>query len=139
MATSVAWILGRFLLPNLAFWIIGLALGILQWLILQQRVPHAWQWILATTLGWVVGAIPVVFIFPQGFDFLAGVATGLTVGGAQWLVLRRQVHWSGWWIMMNVVAWTTGYALLPGVLLTGIVVAVITATAIALLFRYPTR
>lgn len=137
MATSIGWVLGRFLLPNLAFVVIGLAMGILQWLILQRRLQNAWWWILATTLGWMVGSIIIILLLPEGMDFTAGLILGLTMGSAQWLVLRQEIHWSGWWIVINIIAWTSGFALLPGIILSGVIAGLITATALELLFRYP--
>jgi hypothetical protein len=137
MATSIAWVLGRFLLPNLAFIVIGLALGILQWIILKRSLQNAWWWILATTLGWMLGSVIIMFALPEGMDFTAGVILGTTTGLAQWLILRREVYWSAWWIVINIVAWTTGFALLPGIFLTGVLAGLITATAMVLLLQYP--
>ena len=137
MATSLGWVLGRFLLPNLAFVIIGVALGVLQWITLQQRLRHAWRWIVATAVGWSLGSGIILFFMPNVMDFIAGVVIGITTGTAQWMILRREIHWAGWWIVINVVAWTTGLALLPGILLTGILAGLVTGTALALLFQAP--
>lgn len=112
-------------------------MGILQWLILQRRLQNAWWWILATTLGWMVGSIIIILLLPEGMDFTAGLILGLTMGSAQWLVLRQEIHWSGWWIVINIIAWTSGFALLPGIILSGVIAGLITATALELLFRYP--
>ena len=139
MATSVGWVLGRLLLPNLALVTVGLAIGILQWFLLQRRFKQAWQWILATTVGYTLGSAISNFAIPQGMDFLTGLLIGLTTGSAQWLILRREVHWAGWWIAINVIAWTTGLAFLPGLISTGAMVGLITATALALLLNVPKR
>ena len=139
MATSVGWVLGRLLLPNLALVTVGLAIGILQWFLLQRRFKKAWQWILATTAGWAAGSVITYAAIPQGMDFLAGLLIGLSTGSAQWLILRREVHWAGWWIAINVIAWTTGLAFLPGLISTGAMVGLITATALALLLNVPKR
>jgi hypothetical protein len=137
MATTVGWVLGRFLLPNISFLVIGVAIGILQWFVLQHRIRKAWQWILATSTGWMLGALVILIVLPAGMDFLAGVAAGLATGTAQWLILRHEIQWAGWWIIINVVAWTTGMALLPGILLTGTMVGAITGIALVLLLRFP--
>ncbi len=137
MATTVGWVLGNFLLPNLAFVTIGLALGLLQWLVVQHNLRKSWQWIIATTLGWLLGSTISKFAIPAGMDFLAGLVIGVTTGTAQWIILRRQVYLAGWWIIINIVAWTSGLAFLPGILLTGVVVGVITSIAIGLLLRFP--
>lgn len=138
MATTLGWVLGRFLLPNLTFVTIGIAIGVLQWFILQHIIRDAWRWIIATSLGWLLGASIIMILLPAAPEFLAGVITGIGVGLPQWLVLKGEVRWSGWWIMINIVAWTTGMALLPGILLTGIMAGLITGTAIGLLMQNPT-
>jgi hypothetical protein len=137
MATSVGWVLGRLLLPNLAPVTTGLAIGILQWFILQRRFKQAWKWILATTIGWAAAAAINFAAVPAGMDFLEGLLVGVSVGTAQWLILRREVQWAGWWIVINIIAWTTGLAFLPGLISTGAMVGLITATALALLLNVP--
>jgi hypothetical protein len=137
MATTLGWVLGRFIFPNLAIVTIGLGLGILQWFVLQRRIRNARLWILSTTLGWVFGTLLILTFIPEGMDFVAGAAVGISTGASQWLVLRREVRWSGWWIVINVVAWTTGMALLPGVLLTAVIAGCITGFALELLLRSP--
>jgi hypothetical protein len=137
MATTLGWVLGRFLLPNLPFVTIGMGLGILQWLVLQHRIRNAWRWIIATTLGWLVGSTLILALLPEGWDFLAGVITGITTGTAQWLILRGELYWAGWWIVISVIAWTTGMALLPGIMLTGVMAGAITGIALILLIRFP--
>ena len=62
---------------------------------------------------------------------------GVTTGIGQWLVLRRAVYWSAWWVVINVVGWTTGLTLLPGVILTGVMAGVVSGFALELLLRYP--
>lgn len=137
MATTLGWILGRFLLPNLASVIIGLALGILQWFVLQGRIHKPWRWILVTMLGWTAGSILIQYFVGDGGEFLAGTILGCTVGIAQWLLLRNELHWTGWWIIINIVAWTTGMALLPGIFSTGAMIGAITGIALGLLLQYP--
>lgn len=137
MATASGWILGRFLLPNLSMVVIGIGIGVLQFFVLQYKIQHAWRWIVATVVGWTLGA-GLIFLFVQdGYDFLAGLIIGLTLGTAQWLILRQEVQWSAWWIMISIVGWTTGIGLLPGIFLTGILAGAITGIAIELLLRFP--
>lgn len=133
MATTVGWLLGRFLLPNLSVVTIGLAIGILQAFVLREEVQQPLRWILATTIGWAVPGLLLLFANPIGTDFLNGLLVGVSMGVAQWLILRQEVRWAGWWIIMNIIAWTTGFALLPGILLTGVMAGLITATALGLL------
>lgn len=57
------------------------------------------QWVLATTLGWLVGWA------------LTGAPTvGAVIGITQWLVLRPQVHQAGWWILASTTGWAMGTA-----------------------------
>ncbi len=137
MATTTGWILGRFILPNLSIVVIGIGIGVMQWFVLQHRIRNAWQWILATVLGWSFGAVLIFLFFQDDMGFLAGLIIGITLGVAQWFILRQQVHLSTWWIVINVVAWTTAMGLLPGVLLTGVVAGCITGIAVELLLRNP--
>jgi hypothetical protein len=137
MATTLGWVLGRTLLPNLSFLVTGLAIGILQAFVLQGRLRNVWWWIAATTLGWLLGiAFTLVFI-PAELRFLSGFAAGSLLGIAQWLVLHKQVYWSGWWIAISVVGWTTGIIYLPGLLLTGAMAGLLTGIALELLLRNP--
>lgn len=137
MATSIAWVLGRFLIPNLSFAVIGIALGIMQWLVLQQRFKKFYWWIISTIVGWVCGSILIITLIPSDFELVAGIVIGLTLGISQWLLLKQEVYFAAWWIVMNIVAWTTGMALLPGILLTGVIVGLITATTLGLLLKFP--
>jgi len=137
MATTVGWPLGRFLFPNLAIFVIGLGLGILHWFILQHKIRKVWRWVLATAIVWTTGAAIILFLVQDGMEFFAGAVVGLTTGTAQWLVLRKEVNWPAWWIAISIIGWTTGMALLPGLILTGVMVGVITGIALELLLRYP--
>jgi hypothetical protein len=139
MATTIGWVIGRFLLPNLAIVTIGIALGVMQWLVLQHRIKNARRWIVATIAGWIVGSTLVLGSIPIGLDILASMLIGGTTGISQWIVLRNEIRWSGWWVVMSVVGWTSGLTLLPGLFLTGTIAGLITGTALILLIRYPKK
>lgn len=66
------------------------------------------QWVLATTVGWMAGAIlgmylsflPGLFgIWDYGYIFGTYAITGL----AQWLVLLQRYRQSGWWVLASVI------------------------------------
>jgi len=139
MATALGWILGRFLLPNLAFFTVGMAMGILQGFVLQHRLKNAWWWIVTTAAGCSLASLINQAFLPEGMDFAAGLILGIGVGMAQWLVLRREVPWSGWWIAINIVAWTTGLKFLPGLFSTSAMIGLITGIAMELLLRSPKK
>lgn len=65
------------------------------------------QWVLATTLGWLLGLI-----------FFGELGIGVAVGLAQWLVLRQVIRRAGWWILASTVGWGIGWA----IIVTGLVV-----------------
>jgi hypothetical protein len=137
VATTMGWFLGQAILPGVAVIITGFGIGILQWLALQGRFPKTWHWIVASGLGWAAGWLISYLGLPQEVEILAGMVFGASMGAAQWLILRHQVHWSGWWIVASIVGWTTGLTLLPGILLTGIMGGLISGIALEILLRFP--
>ncbi len=70
----------------------------------KERDPQApsfdwvlWiKWVLATTLGWIVGWA------------ISEFAVGLTTGLAQWVVLRKQIEHSEWWVLASGIGWAAG-------------------------------
>lgn len=137
IATTWGWLLGNLLLSGLALLTAGLFVGLFQWLILQSRVPHAWRWIVLTSAGWLVGYLLTFLLFPPELKPLEGITMGLTTGLAQWTVLRRDLHWAGWWIPFSMMGWSTGLTLLPGIFLTGTLAGALTGLCLEILLRYP--
>jgi hypothetical protein len=96
---------------------VGLSFGIMQWLILRRYMPRAGWWVLASTLGWILGfgilALADKFaenlvtsaIQPEVSALVFFLAAGALVGILQWLVLRRHMLQAGWWVLANVVGW----------------------------------
>ncbi len=84
-----------------------------------------WQWVLATVIGELVGftVVAVVSAIAQIGDILAmnaviliaGIIEGLSLGTAQWVVLRHHLTHANWWIPATAggafLAWILG--LLP--------------------------
>ena len=94
--------------------------GVLQWLMLRQRMARAAWWIVASLVSGVVAG-GVIFGVGGDAGFTAEVARDLDVGwvveaglyGAvlgvlQWLVLRGQVALSGLWVLASTVGWIVG-------------------------------
>ncbi len=84
----------------------SLALSLLQWFLLRDYLPRAWQWFLSTGAGVLLGGISggiVVNMF--GFDASTNLILGWVIfllligcflGGAHWLVLRHSLPNSYW-------------------------------------------
>lgn len=89
----------------------GIAIGVAQGLMLRRYVSSG-QWIVATSLGWLVsGAVALSLVESAGtfFSNLAFVALGF----AQWLVLRQVAKPSWLWILLPCVASLVSFALSP--------------------------
>ena len=137
MATTWGWLLGELLLPGLALVIAGVLIGIFQCLVLQGRIARPWRWIVATSIGWIAGYFLTFFLLPQELEALTGMTIGLTTGIAQWLILRRELHWAGWWVIFSMIGWITGLTLLPGLFLTGTMAGALTGLCLEVLLRNP--
>ena len=70
------------------------------------------QWVLASMLGFAVGAAMGNAVTDLIFTALFGVAGGFT----QWLVLRHHILGAGWWVLAS----TLGFAIAPVVAITGL-------------------
>jgi hypothetical protein len=98
---------------------IGIAIGIGQWLALNHRINRSGWWIPATIVGFGIGkdvgglatqAIPGAV--GSGLD---GLALGTSIGLAQWLVLRRHALLAWWWILASAIAWAIGWSVIASV------------------------
>ena len=59
----------------------GILTGVLQWLVLRRQVARAGWWVLATTVGWVVGG-PGAGIVSAAVDAAVGAGVSWAVLGA---------------------------------------------------------
>ena len=139
MATTLGWLVTNFLAIGVSYIAAGFAISLLQGFVLQNRISHTFRWVTAGTIGWAIGWLIVLFAVPSGLEIINGLVVGLAMGIAGWLVLRREVHWAGWWIIMSIVGWTTGLALLPGFLSTGSMAGALTGIALVLLLLNPIK
>lgn len=137
MVTTLGWVLGGILLPELAMVTAGVLIGILQWVVLRQHVRQAGWWILASALGWAAGWGIVIILIPSELGILTQPILGAAMGATQWLFLRRQLYQAGWWIPVSTLGWTIGLTGLTGELLVGAVVGAVTGITLELLLRYP--
>lgn len=131
VATTVGWVIGfticEFLKATVEFLahpptdgaVIGIAIGIGQWLALKKWIKGSGWWIPASIVGFGVGkdvgdlvtqAIPGAV--GSGLD---GLALGTSIGLAQWLVLRRHAARAWWWILASAIAWAVGWSVIASV------------------------
>lgn len=145
----------------------GTLSSVLQWLVLRRYIHRAGWWVPASAAGWVGGfalflllAVPAVFAIEMStatigvllrlsFGAMIGAGIGTATGILQWLVLRRQIHRAGGWVVASIVAWLLGFAGLvlayraeSGVFLgvgalVGMMVGGVTGAAMVLLWRPP--
>jgi hypothetical protein len=137
MATTIGWVISQLLLPNIGPFVAGFTIGIMQWFVLRDRITNAWSWILATGFGWGFGIGIALFAIPDEYVIPYGIIVGVTIGISQWWVLRGEVYYSGWWILISIIAWFTGLSMIPGLLTTGTLPGVLTGIALELLLRNP--
>ena len=136
MATTLGWVVGSIFFSGIPIVISGVAIAALQWTVLYKRIRKAWQWIIFSSLSWTVGYIIFTVYFSREMWFLLGPLLGGVVGIVQWFILRKELDWSGWWIVISVMAWTTGLTLMPGLLSSGALSGAISGLALVILFRF---
>lgn len=140
LVTTVGWMLGIALGGEIG---VGLFVGLAQWAVLRRYFSQAWWWILASAVGWIAGWAIItsgLFVPPDGGLFTAlvsGAVFGLTMGVAQWLVLRMWTKFAGLWILLSIPGWTIGLIGVLGSILAGAAAGVITGFAFDFLRRFP--
>ena len=91
----------------------GVAIGVAQWLALRDRLPDATWWIPATAIAHAIGLVAgsALVAYQTGMAQLAlqGAVTGLALGIAQGLVLRRSVAGWPWWSLAMPFLWALGW------------------------------
>jgi hypothetical protein len=102
----------------------GATLGFAQWLVLRRAIPalprEQWVWAtaLAAALAWLIGMLPSTIedigalnrMFLVVGVAILGTLFICSIGGAQWVVLRRYTPRAGWWVLANAIAWPAGVA-----------------------------
>jgi hypothetical protein len=129
LITTLGWLIGWIFLGEL--WI-GLALGAAQWLLLRTRLKHSYWWIPASLVGWAIGHLAVLNFVPVDLRDWAGLPIGLTLGTAQWIVLRDEMPHTFWWIVVNGLGWMLALTGVLGGSLVGAVAGAVTGVAAAL-------
>lgn len=139
LVTTLGWATGWALSGYLTEFVIGLAVGGTQWVVLRNRIEGAKWWILASALGWVAGRGLVAVAFTPEDLVLVGGALGAFLGMGQWLVLRRQAARSWWWIILSGLSSAVGMTGFLGEPLVGSIVGAATGLALEPMLRYSSR
>ncbi len=90
--------------------VMGLVTGAVQYGLLRRILPRMGWWVLATAGGWLLGmSLIAAFIRLQWMVSaqldLTFILVALSIGLAQWLVLRRRLPRAGWWILASLLGW----------------------------------
>ena len=93
--------------------ITGAIVGLVQWFVLQSRLPLPIGWVIATSVGMSLGlglGVALLGSEMSGNDLLWRAAmTGLCIGIAQWIVLRPILPQSAIWIAVIALSWVVGW------------------------------
>ena len=136
MATTLGWLVGSLLFNGIPLVISGVTIATFQWSVLYKRIQKSWRWQVFSSLAWIGGTILLFLLFPEQMGFLSGPLLGTALGIVQWLILRKELEWAGWWIPISIIAWTTGLTLMPGFLSSGALPGALTGLTLVILFRY---
>ena len=136
MATTLGWLAGAFLFNGIPVVASGVAVAAFQWAVLHGRIHKAWRWAIVSSLGWIAGYIIFVIFIPKELGLFLGPLMGASTGILQWFLLRKAVDWAGWWIIISIIAWTTGLIMLPGTLTSGALPGALTGFTLVILFRF---
>jgi hypothetical protein len=128
LGAPIQFVVGMMLVTPVVTGLAGGVLGAGQWLALRHWRGTGW-WIPATAIGLGVGLTVGITLVEQlgrwltggpvnvarlttaeraGSFAVIGVVTGVFLGAAQWLVLRRTARRSGAWIASTILAITVG-------------------------------
>jgi hypothetical protein len=133
---------------------IGLLTGSLQYGLLRRYLPRMGWWMPATLLGYALGLLLTLLLrealissgtaaafYQSSAQNVSFVFLGLSIGMAQWLLLRRRLPRAGWWIVANVVGWGLlaliigGMLGLFGIMALGLLPSSVTAVMLGLLMN----
>jgi hypothetical protein len=137
MATTIGWLAGNIFFSIMPVIISGVAISVLQSVVLYKRIHKSSLWAISSSIGWIAGYILHLIFLSANSGPLLGPIIGAVVGLLQWSLLRREVSWAGWWIIISILAWTTGLTTMPGLLTSGTLPGALTGLTLLILFRYP--
>ncbi|WP_190315966.1 hypothetical protein [Pseudanabaena sp. UWO310] len=140
----------------LSFLVMSMAIALAQWLVLRKRIlGMGWLWVtlVGGTLGGAFSSWASFWLsvtYGEAVDLLAVYAClrGLSIGFAQWTILKHSFRQSGWWVVGTTFSWylsvmigsqlmqSLGYFL---TLLVGAIYGLLTGIVLLLFFRQKLR
>ena len=81
------------------FSVIGIAIGIIQWLLLRRRIPLAWMWGMGS--AYCISILGLLWGTAEERSGLALLLGGLVAGIIQWIPLRRRITSASRWIVIH--------------------------------------
>ena len=139
MATTIGWMIGGMFFSGIPALVSGVAISVLQGVVLYKRIRKAWRWSIISSVGWITGYVAHMIFFSSTTGIFVGPIVGGIVGAAQWILLKREFKWSGWWVVICVLAWTTGLTTMPGLLTSGALPGALTGLVLIILFRFSSQ
>src|SRR5512139_3988305 len=90
--------------------VMGLVTGAVQVGLLRRILARMGGWVLATAGGWLLGMFLVMAFLWLHWMVIAQmdltfIVMGISIGLAQWLVLRHRLPGAGWWPVANLLGW----------------------------------
>lgn len=90
--------------------VMGLVTGAVQYGLLRRILARMGGWVLATAGGWLLGMFLVMAFLWLHWMVIAQmdltfIVMGISIGLAQWLVLRHRLPGAGWWPVANLLGW----------------------------------
>ena len=97
----------RAMAEKVIFGLLGAAMGTLQWLVLRRHFSQAGWWVAVSAVGGTlvgIGAASYGSRVKVNLVIVYGLV-GVILGALQWLVLRRRISRSGWWMVASPLGW----------------------------------
>jgi hypothetical protein len=129
---------------------VGASVGTAQWFLLRRHFPGAGWWVLATTVGGIVGGLLSSELEASlGPSIVRFAVFGAPIAISQWIVLRRHFRNAGWWVLAGIVVglWdglavlqayrAFGTGVLVGFVALGVLYGAITGGVMVWLLRQP--
>jgi hypothetical protein len=96
------------------YWVVfGVLFGLSQWIVLRDRIPRSFKWVIATAIGCFVAALIVKVLnrtetinsFLRAFSIFTHLFGGTVMGFSQYQVIKKSIQKANWWIFIVGTSW----------------------------------